>query len=60
MSRYLKEKYQSLEEYVPGEQPKDMKYIKLNTNEAPFPPSEGVVEAINAESVKALKLYPDP
>ena len=60
MSRYLKEKYQSLEEYVPGEQPKDMKYIKLNTNESPFPPSEGVVEAINAESVKALKLYPDP
>lgn len=60
MSRYLKERYQSLEEYTPGEQPKDMKYIKLNTNESPFPPSEGVVDAINAESVKALKLYPDP
>ncbi len=60
MSRYLKERYKSLEEYTPGEQPKDMKYIKLNTNESPFPPSERVVEAINAESVKALKLYPDP
>lgn len=60
MSRYLNDKYLSLEEYVPGEQPKDMKYVKLNTNESPFPPSEGVVEAINDESVKLLKLYPDP
>ncbi len=60
MSRYLNDKYRSLEEYVPGEQPKDMKYVKLNTNESPFPPSEGVVDAINSESVKLLKLYPDP
>ena len=60
MSRYLNEKYISLEEYVPGEQPKDMKYVKLNTNESPFPPSEGVVEAVNADAAKLLKLYPDP
>ncbi len=60
MSRYINDKYKELEEYVPGEQPKDMKYVKLNTNESPFPPSEGVVEAINSESVKLLKLYPDP
>ncbi len=60
MSRFLNNKYQALKEYVPGEQPKDMKYVKLNTNESPFPPSEGVIAAINADSVKALKLYPDP
>ena len=60
MSRYLNDKFMGLEEYIPGEQPKDMKYVKLNTNESPFPPSEGVVEAINAENAKLLKLYPDP
>ncbi|MBQ8141015.1 MAG: histidinol-phosphate transaminase [Clostridia bacterium] len=60
MSRYLNNKYVSLEEYVPGEQPKDMRYVKLNTNESPFPPSERVVEAIDSEAVKQLKLYSDP
>ena len=60
MSRYLNDAYQSLVEYVPGEQPKDMKYIKLNTNESPYPPSAGVLEAINADAASLLKLYPDP
>ena len=49
-----------MEAYTPGEQPTDMKYIKLNTNESPFPPSEGVLSAVNAEQVSALNLYPDP
>ncbi len=60
MSRFFNEKYAHLEAYTPGEQPRDMKYIKLNTNESPFPPSKAVIDAIDEESVKALRLYPDP
>ena len=60
MSRFLNEKYQALEAYTPGEQPTDMKYIKLNTNESPYPPSSGVIEALNTEEIKKLNLYPDP
>lgn len=60
MSRFLNEKYQKLEAYTPGEQPRDMKYIKLNTNESPYPPSQGVLDAINAEEAANLRLYSDP
>ena len=60
MSRFLNEKFSSLEAYTPGEQPRDMKYIKLNTNESPFPPSAGVIKAISSEEVEKLRLYPDP
>lgn len=60
MSRFLNSKYQSFEAYTPGEQPKDMEYVKLNTNESPYPPSKEVIEAVNAAEVKNLKLYPDP
>lgn len=60
MSKFLINKYQSLEAYVPGEQPKDMEYVKLNTNESPFPPSQGVLDRISEEEVAMLKLYPDP
>jgi len=50
----------SLVPYVPGEQPKDKKYIKLNTNENPYPPSPKVLEAIAAAANGDLRLYPDP
>lgn len=60
MSRFLKEQYRSMEAYTPGEQPRDMQYIKLNTNESPYPPAPSVVEAMNAEQVELLRLYSDP
>ena len=60
MSRFLNDKYSSLEAYTPGEQPQDMQYIKLNTNESPYPPSEGVVKAVSDSQVRNLRLYSDP
>ncbi len=59
MSRFLSEKYKNLTPYTPGEQPSSMKYIKLNTNESPYPPSEKA-SAYAAEAAKKLELYPDP
>ena len=46
--------------YVPGEQPKDKKVIKLNTNECPYAPSPGVEELLNKFHYEDLRLYPDP
>lgn len=60
MSKFLSEKYAALEAYTPGEQPQDRKYIKLNTNESPYPPSEGVLNAVSKAAVSELNLYPDP
>ena len=59
MSRFFSKKYASLEPYTPGEQPKDMDYIKLNTNESPFPPSKKA-QKLSKEAAKRLQLYPDP
>lgn len=59
MSRYFSKKFEALVPYTPGEQPKEMKYIKLNTNESPFPPSEKAMKKA-AEAVKNLQLYCDP
>jgi len=46
--------------YVPGEQPQDGGWVKLNTNENPYPPSPAVFEAIQAAASERLRLYPDP
>ncbi len=60
MSRFMSSRFDGLEAYVPGEQPQDMQYVKLNTNESPFPPSPAVLEAVNREETGRLNLYPDP
>ena len=59
MSKYFTDRLGGLVPYTPGEQPKDMQYIKLNTNESSFPPSKSVSEAVFSESQK-LQLYSDP
>jgi len=60
MNRYWSKLAQGIEPYVPGEQPRDKKYIKLNTNENPYGPSPRVLEAIKNETDDGLRLYPDP
>ncbi|GHU80791.1 histidinol-phosphate aminotransferase [Spirochaetia bacterium] len=64
MSEYWNKRVTGLSPYVPGEQPRDRKFIKLNTNENPYPPSPKVHEAINRVIAEGggerLRLYPDP
>ena len=60
MSRFLHAKYAGLEAYTPGEQPRDRTYIKLNTNESPYPPSPQVLDALTRQEVADLRLYSDP
>ena len=59
MSQFFSSKFASLEAYTPGEQPRDQSYVKLNTNESPFPPSPAVVKAAETEA-RRLQLYSDP
>ena len=59
MKKYWSSRIKELEAYVPGEQPKDRRYIKLNTNESPYPPSKSVIDAAKAQA-GLLNLYSDP
>ncbi|MBR7122888.1 MAG: histidinol-phosphate transaminase [Oscillospiraceae bacterium] len=59
MSRYMSPKYSDLKPYVPGEQPRERSYIKLNTNESPFPPSPRAQEYAQ-KAAQSLQLYSDP
>lgn len=56
----LSQRLTNLTPYVPGEQPQDRTYIKLNTNENPYPPSPRVRALLAATDVEALRRYPDP
>ncbi|PID45210.1 MAG: histidinol-phosphate transaminase [Proteobacteria bacterium] len=60
MSQFWSRRAQELEPYVPGEQPKDQQFIKLNTNENPYPPSPKALEAMRRTVDGSLRLYPDP
>lgn len=60
MSRFLKARLRKLKAYTPGEQPRDKQYIKLNTNESPYPPSPEVVDTVRRSQVEDLRLYSDP
>ncbi|MCB1757659.1 MAG: histidinol-phosphate transaminase [Gammaproteobacteria bacterium] len=60
MNNYWSELVNSLQPYVPGEQPQDQQYIKLNTNENPYPPSPKVLRQVQASVNESLRLYPDP
>lgn len=59
MSRFFSSKYRELSPYTPGEQPQNRQYVKLNTNESPFPPSPKAL-AYMQEAGKRANLYPDP
>ena len=60
MSKFLSKEAGRLAPYTPCEQPQDQQYIKLNTNESPFPPSPKVVKALSRAELLKLNLYSDP
>lgn len=61
MSDFIRANIRAMAGYVPGEQPRDGAYIKLNTNENPYPPSPRVLAALTAAiSGDRLRKYPDP
>ncbi len=56
----MDKKYSTLVAYTPGEQPQDKKYVKLNTNESPYPPSPETIGVLTLQAGESLRLYPDP
>jgi histidinol-phosphate aminotransferase len=60
MSRFFQPHIDRMAGYVPGEQPRNGGFTKLNTNENPYPPSPRVAEAVAAALGERLRLYPDP
>ncbi len=60
MNKFWSRRLEGMTPYTPGEQPKDRKFIKLNTNENPYPPSPKALEAAKSAASADLRLYPDP
>lgn len=60
MKEFWSKRAKELTPYVPGEQPRERKFIKLNTNENPYPPSQAALSAIREAAGESLRLYPDP
>lgn len=60
MSYFLCDEFKDMEPYIPGEQPTDQPYIKLNANESPFAPSPMVAEALSESRIKNMRFYSDP
>ena len=60
MSKLWSQRTHELAPYTPGEQPQDTQYIKLNTNENPYPPSPLAIEAMQRAVSDDLRLYSDP
>ena len=60
MNRFWSQLARELSPYVPGEQPRVVNLVKLNTNESPFGPSPLALEAMRAAASDTLRLYPDP
>ena len=60
MPRYFRANIAALAGYIPGEQPRDIGTIKLNTNENPYPPSPQVYAALRRAINRDLRLYPEP
>ncbi|MDR0786053.1 MAG: histidinol-phosphate transaminase [Treponema sp.] len=57
---FWNERVRDIAPYTPGEQPRDRRFVKLNTNENPYPPSPLVIEALKQAVDDRLRLYPDP
>ncbi len=60
MNGYIRQSVRDLDAYAPGEQPRDPDFIKLNTNENPYPPSPAVQRVMREFSSRDLRRYPDP
>ncbi|MEK7783323.1 MAG: histidinol-phosphate transaminase [Candidatus Binatota bacterium] len=60
VSRYLRKNIAAIAGYIPGEQPQNSGFIKLNTNENPYPPSPRVLSSLRKAADRSLRLYPEP